>query len=803
MSVVLDQLESLVRPLETAEYLGLPVRAEGEQHLTVCPYCKSDRLWILTDSFLCPNDNCPMVAGSVVEIASAGQGGFEGGARRLWEMFGDRLLRCTDYTPESFPTQVAAMVRSRRRLPDYLRKLQVHNATSAARAAFLSSLLRHGGHDPGSHLMVALLPEDHARFTDLLCEVSSTPVKLPAGRPLVVIPHWSRPHVLAALLIVDVKRSWQAAVEIEPYQVAVAGLPALTSATQQVYLHQTFLEALQQNSQWRVRDPSHLSLSYLLGTAGTDVPLLPSPVLQVSNTLSATAQARLHRAWPDLQLCDAGVSRLKSFKQHLLDTLKGKMRGGSLNLSGLHLLSGYNPQGDLKQWLHHQFRSAGLMGAADQLARGLYNIEICRTDKTAILETPDGYMQRRGSGVPELFSNFVVRLDANITFGEQTATHHAATILMDGETHATILPSRLLDAPRELQEHVQMLLAARKNLSVPMLRDPAAFRNVAFYLRGTLPRLPVQPGLPFLGWNHKRDTFFMPGAIIGLDMPLRGRYPLHPDVFTLDAYSAEPQDDGIAATDLPREIQTFILLILGSIIRGQRNEHLEIIQVRHDGAAKALLSGLFKGLGQTRPLAKLDRETRALRLYPAWAVANTKTTGIRLPYFLLDDHGRRVTGSYDENTLAAGAATLRSLVIRVCESLLSLAEPDNWKVPPSVLYTNRLAAYAQQFLQEHCGVVLEADLPTFEWTEKLLKQIPVTTVPDVFTYDFKEQRISCRADLFADRIDMPCLEIELRRLSEEVVVKPGHRIEIDAYSALRLLETYYGEMPQLVSTPPS
>ncbi|HRH98292.1 MAG TPA: hypothetical protein PLB55_20290, partial [Prosthecobacter sp.] len=161
-----------------------------------------------------------------------------------------------------------------------------------------------------------------------------------------------------------------------------------------------------------------------------------------------------------------------SFKQHLLDTLKGKMRGGSLNLSGLHLLSGFNPQGDLKQWLHHQFRSAGLMGAADQLARGLYNIEICRTDKTAILETPDGYMQRRGSGVPELFSNFVVRLDANITFGEQTATHHAATILMDGETHATILPSRILDAPRELQEHVQMLLAARKNLSVPMLRDP-------------------------------------------------------------------------------------------------------------------------------------------------------------------------------------------------------------------------------------------------------------------------------------------------------------------------------------------
>ncbi len=187
----------------------------------------------------------------------------------------------------------------------------------------------------------------------------------------------------------------------------------------------------------------------------------------------------MHRAWPELQPCDEAVTSLKTFKQHLFDTLSSKMRQGSLTAPGLTLLSGYNPQGELKQWLYHQFRSRGMVGAADQLARGLYNIEIHRSDKSSISETPDGYVQRRGNGTPELFSNFIVRLDSNITFGEQAAMHHAATVLMDGETHATIIPSRLLDAPRELQEHVQMLLAGKKSLSVPMLRDPVKSASMA------------------------------------------------------------------------------------------------------------------------------------------------------------------------------------------------------------------------------------------------------------------------------------------------------------------------------------
>ena len=180
--------------------------------------------------------------------------------------------------------------------------------------------------------------------------------------------------------------------------------------------------------------------------------------------------ARLQRSYPDLQVAQAGGDP-ETFDRFMFRVLKPHIRKSSLTSQGLVLLGSFNPQGVLKQQLHVQLKNAGLVGAADQLSRTLYCVEIARTDRTVILETPEGYAVRRAGGPPELFSNFIVRLDGNVTFGEKAALHHRASVLIGDVQQDLILPSRLLDAPRELQEHVQLLLAARKSLLVPMLRD--------------------------------------------------------------------------------------------------------------------------------------------------------------------------------------------------------------------------------------------------------------------------------------------------------------------------------------------
>ena len=77
--------------------------------------------------------------------------------------------------------------------------------------------------------------------------------------------------------------------------------------------------------------------------------------------------------------------------------------------------------------------SAGLVGPADQVARSLYNIEISRSDRTVIYETPEGYGLRRGGNPMEMLSNFVVRILGNVAFGDGSALHHSATILVGGK----------------------------------------------------------------------------------------------------------------------------------------------------------------------------------------------------------------------------------------------------------------------------------------------------------------------------------------------------------------------------------
>lgn len=263
-------------------------------------------------------------------------------------------------------------------------------------------------------------------------------------------------------------------------------------------LYDTVISTGIKKSQWLVRDPLTFSLTCLFGSGDCPVSDLTSVVVHHDQHISTTLIARMQRAWTALQVAYQGGDPV-GFHEFMYRILKQHVRKSSLTGAGLVLLGSFKPQAALKQKLHASFKYVGLVGAADQLSRTLYSIEIARMDRTIPLETPEGYGVRRAGGPMELFSNFIIRLEGNVTFGEKAALNHRASVLIGDVQEDLILPSRLLDSPRDLQEHVQMLLAARKSLLVPALRDPSAFKQVAFYLRGPLPRLPTSIVLPFLG----------------------------------------------------------------------------------------------------------------------------------------------------------------------------------------------------------------------------------------------------------------------------------------------------------------
>ena len=90
--------------------------------------------------------------------------------------------------------------------------------------------------------------------------------------------------------------------------------------------------------------------------------------------------------------------------------------------------------------LIQRFKGGGFAGAADQLASALYDVEVYRSERSSLLETPDGYKIRRGTGHPELISNFTLRLLQNVTFGESVPLHHTAAIHLEHREFNTIIP---------------------------------------------------------------------------------------------------------------------------------------------------------------------------------------------------------------------------------------------------------------------------------------------------------------------------------------------------------------------------
>jgi hypothetical protein len=790
---LLKRLEQMINPIEIADYLQLHPREVGGKYLITCPFCGSS-MWLLPDACLCANDECRLLAGSSLELVVAREGSYDKALTWVWRVFRERLERLPDFHPDTFVQRLATQARQRRNVFKQVRQLMRPDHLSSSRQSVLDGLGKHGIHDPSHALIGVLLPSEHEVVYSLAEQAGAKRPVLP-DFPLLFIPYWTRPDEPAALLLMHPRGQWSTLIPMQEYKVALAGIHGMGPETRTVSLHATALQAGMRNAVWKLHDPSCVSMAVLLSTFDAN-PHLPSVVIG-SEGFGPASVARLYSVYPQAEVAGEGFQKVHSYDGYIYSKLLPRIKNGQLDAQGLAMLSAFNPQGEVRHKLHQRLSKNGYTGPADQVARALYNIEIARSDRMIMYETPEGYGVRRSGGPIELFSNFIVRMNGNVAFGDQTSLHHAATILINGQGHDTVLPARLLDQPRELVEHVHQLLTLKRNTTVPMLRDPNSFRSVAFYLRGLVPVLPSQQGIPFLGWTHQRDAFFMPGSVLTLDGPKNGPFPFHPSICVLDAFDAAVSQDGVTDLDLPDEIMTFVLMTLGMVIKGYRRERQQIIQVRHDGNAMNLLTGLFRGLGQTRSLPRLASDIEGLHDFPVWSAGLRSSSSLSMPCFSLTTMGLGVQRSYDAETLKRAAGTLRMLVRRVASSLLGLTEDHVWTRQPSVLYSNSLMLEAVQFLQEHEKLPVKPVLQAFEWVERMLNILPRERIEEEWKYDMQQQMVYCNLSALANDIDLTCVELEMRQLADKVEMKPGYRMSVDAYSAYVLLENYYGERPHL------
>lgn len=803
-------IESQIKPLELVERLDLPVRQNHGKYVISCPYCGAT-MWVMPSSFLCLNDRCPLVTGSICELATGcvTPRTLLAGAARVQKLFAERTSLQTETTPDNFAAQYSREVRQRRRLLDYLVSLN-NPDMSADKAALLANLERFGTHrDSCGNLIFAASALEVQALAGILQRLQVDHPPLPKDRALLIIPYFSHPHEVASLSLIDLQsKTWRMRIDLQPFDIAFAGAWRQGVVTSGIYLHPEAIGAAVQNSAWRVHAPDSTSMAYLFGQTTNAAPSMAGTMDNVCCVYDSRLEAtpanvvRLQRIFPQTKVLCLPENTTLDFDAFMFRELKSHLRGGRLNSSGITLLGSFNPQGQDKGRLIARFKSAGFVGAAEQLASSLYDVEVYRSERTSLLETPDGYKVRRGGGHPELISNFTLRLLQNVSFGETVPLHHTAAVHIDNQVFDTILPGRLLDSPRELQDHIQVVTAVRGSNAVPMLRDHGQFRNVAFWLRSQVPRLPSEEGLPFLGWDLQRRGFYAPGWRVTMDRGLsRKVMPFHPEVQTLDCYDAAPELRNVSG-ELDPELGTFVQMIIGAVVRAHSHLDVQCVQLRHDERSMALLDGLFRGLGQIRPLSRVERSNPALRLYPAWTTATVvrNLTAVREPYFVLSSAGRYVSTLHSSEALESAAGLLQRLLPRVCETLMSAtSKPATHQ--PSVLYSNGLAMTGHLFLEHHYGQKMPLSIQPYAWVEKWLKLIPHTELPELCRYNFTSQKITVDASKFANMLDMISLELELRTLMDELRVHPDTKFEMDAHSCMELFRNHYGRDMPLLDAP--
>ncbi len=271
-----DTLERMISPLEMLERMRVPVHGGGGNYSTTCPFCGAD-CWVNSNSFLCRNDLCVFLAGSVLDMAVgfSKPRNYVSAMHILRKHFG-KVLDSEGLT-ERADVQLVDEARKRRRLMRAVRKMHQQQDINGQRAMLLASLQKQGIHDPGHHLFGVLLRSEQDWLRDLLLGLDMEVTELPDA-DLLTVPYWADHHLLSALVLLDPRKRGEVLIEFHPAKLAFAGMHMITPDLKQLHLHDSPVHAGKANAT-RAQESGQAGVAFLLGKGERMSPAVPDMVL--------------------------------------------------------------------------------------------------------------------------------------------------------------------------------------------------------------------------------------------------------------------------------------------------------------------------------------------------------------------------------------------------------------------------------------------------------------------------------------------------------------------------------------------
>lgn len=423
---------------------------------------------------------------------------------------------------------------------------------------------------------------------------------------------------------------------------------------------------------------------------------------------------------------------------------------------------------------------------------------VLTSDKYVLHESQEGYFVRHREGSRDSersdVTNFTIELTSNLVFRDTNAdVYHLGVMHCGSRSYPVRILSTALNSPQELETMLRQTVILGttgdefQNI-LPTIRDRANARLVLDWLKQMTSNLRGVAGISRLGWSSDKKVFQGAGWRVTADGVGAPPSELHPQRLPA-IYSMGPLLEAELPKQLPPSVCRVLSRLAASLARGGVGLPLRPTFYSDEVGTRAIMQGIFHGLGQEQPLdllfggegvGQLDN----MRSFPVLVAGlnQAQATRIPQPLFILEQGGESV-GEEAPEGLAAFAAKITAATL----SWVLAGGAAKYKRASAVLYETQLEREGEQVLREALGLSGWPDTPQrFVHLENWLRRRTADELEQSAEMDAQSQLIW----LPGDGIDSD-VELELRAHAAHVERRDKH-VLVDSVSFTSWAENFYG-----------
>lgn len=587
-------MNDLLSPQKAILLSGRHYRRRDGRLETTCPRCEGE-MWVHGNSFVCPSLSCSFNRGSSIDFLASSAGGYPEAI--------ETAASAIPYYRDVVQSE-AASHQMKRQLLEFAFEAEKDNRDTSKERILLRNEFSTRTRVPAGAFSRGhwyLTQQQSNRLLLLIIQLGYDPPPNLQGRAVAVAPFWANLHTLSALYVSNGGRDIQIC-DLQPARFSWFGLQQMTAGNSEVMVHPTYKEAMQREEYFDVCDrdcfPTSLHINPKAGMDGMTFDSLRFTA-SLEEYLSFLPRWSLIEGYEDASFESPDFPSLSL--EELLHALMNHCVTRPLEFTDMCAA----------MTLSNKMRAA-LMEQADKLHDKRFARSIQSTlsrklltidDKGAIYECPDGYYASSGNSLRRT-TNFTIELEKMICFSTLTEARYVGKARLGTMELPLDITGTKMENNRQLEEIIRSV-QTMQGLSLNMgetatIFQDKDFRRVMEVLRVRRADLQRFVGVSSLGWNHRFDTFFFPGAIVDA-LGIHGNVSYHADpagdhhCFNSAAPLPSSLPDGIP--DLNPVLAELVSCMVSQVVRMFYAKPVRLWPVKNNEGRDQALK-LFQGFGQ-------------------------------------------------------------------------------------------------------------------------------------------------------------------------------------------------------------